>query len=74
VRLACCRQIEVTREPVLQNESHLRGTPEQLVEALQAYREIGLDHLALQFMVPRWPDRMEQIERFASEVMPYLQD
>jgi probable F420-dependent oxidoreductase len=74
VRLTCCRQIEVTREPVPQNESHLRGTPEQLVEALQAYREIGLDHLALQFMVPRWPDRIEQIERFASEVMPYLQD
>jgi hypothetical protein len=36
------------------------------------YRQIGVDHLALQFMVPRWPERMEQIERFAREVMPHL--
>lgn len=74
VRLTCCRQIEVTREPVPQDASQLRGTPEQLVEALQAYREIGVDHLALQFMVPHWPERMEQIERFAQEVMPNLRD
>jgi hypothetical protein len=25
-------------------------------------------------MVPRWPDRVEQIERFALEVMPQLRD
>ncbi len=74
VRLACCRPIEVTREPVPQDERHLRGSPEQLVEALQAYRAIGVAHLALQFMVPRWPDRIEQIERFAAEVLPHLQD
>ncbi|HJT59253.1 MAG TPA: LLM class F420-dependent oxidoreductase [Ktedonobacteraceae bacterium] len=74
VHLTCCRQIEVTHEPVPQDASQLRGTPEQLVAALQAYREIGVDHLALQFMVPRWPERMEQIERFAQEVMPNLRD
>jgi probable F420-dependent oxidoreductase len=74
VRLACCRPIEVTREPVAQDGRRLRGSPEQLVEALRAYRAIGVDHLALQFMVPRWPDRVEQIERFAREVMPHLQD
>ncbi len=72
IRLACCRQIEVTRDAVPQDTRHLRGTPEQLVEALAEYREIGVDHLALQFMVPRWPDRVEQIERFAREVMPHL--
>ena len=72
IRLTCCCQIEVTRDAVPQDERHLRGNPEQLVEALHAYREIGVDHLALQFMVPRWPDRMEQIERFAREVMPHL--
>ena len=72
VRLTCCRPIEVTRTPVPQDESVLRGTPEQLVEALKAYQQIGVDHLALQFMVPRWPDRVEQIERFAREVMPLL--
>ena len=74
ILFTCCRQIEVTREPVLQDERHLRGTPEQLVEALNAYRDIGVAHLALQFMVPRWPDRVEQIERFALEVMPHLRN
>jgi probable F420-dependent oxidoreductase len=72
VRLACCRPIEVTGDPVPQDAQHLRGSPEQLVEALEAYRQVGVDHLALQFMVPRWPDRVEQIERFAREVMPHL--
>jgi probable F420-dependent oxidoreductase len=74
VQFTCCRQIEVTKQPVPQDESRLRGTPEQLVEALRVYREIGVDHIALQFMVPRWPDRVEQIQRFAQEVMPHLRD
>jgi probable F420-dependent oxidoreductase len=72
VKLTCCRPIEVTREPVPQDERALRGSPEQLIEALAVYRETGVEHLALQFMVPRWPDRMEQIERFATEVMPHV--
>jgi probable F420-dependent oxidoreductase len=72
IQLACCRAIEVTRDAVPQEETRLRGTPEQLIEALNAYREAGVDHIALQFMVPRWPDRVEQIERFASEVMPHV--
>jgi probable F420-dependent oxidoreductase len=74
LRLACCRPIEVMRDPVPQDENRLRGNPEQLVEALNSYHKIGVDHLALQFMVPRWPERVEQIERFAREVMPYLRD
>ncbi len=74
ILFTCCRQIEVTHQPVPQDERHLRGTPEQLVEALNAYREISVAHLALQFMVPRWPDRVEQIARFAREVMPQLRD
>lgn len=74
IQFTCCRPIEVTKQPVPQDESSLRGTPEQLVEALQVYREIGVDHIALQFTVPRWPDRVEQIQRFAQEVMPHLRD
>ena len=72
VLLTCCRPIELTSEPVQQDERHLRGSPEQLVEALRAYHDIGVAHLALQFMVPRWPDRLEQIARFAQEVMPHV--
>src|SRR5205085_7037314 len=59
VKLTCCRPIEVTRDPVPQDESYLCGSPEQLVEAIKKYREVGVEHLALQFMVPRWPDRVE---------------
>jgi hypothetical protein len=29
-----------------------------------------VEHIALQFMVPHWPERQAQIERFAREVMP----
>ena len=74
IALTCCRPIEVTRAPVPQDDRVLRGSPGQLVEALQAYRAIGVSHLALQFMVPRWPERVEQIARFASEVLPHLRD
>jgi probable F420-dependent oxidoreductase len=72
VELAVCRPIEVTREPVLQDAERLRGSPEQLVEALRVYRDVGVEHLALQFMVPRWPERVEQIARFAVEVLPHI--
>ncbi len=73
IQLTCCRPIELTSEPVEQDPQVLRGTPAQLLEALKAYRDIGVSHLALQFMVPRWPDRVTQIERFAREVMFHLQ-
>ncbi len=72
VLLTCCRAVEVTRTPVPQDDHYLRGTPEQLVEALEAYRAIGVAHIALQFMVPRWPERVAQIARFAQEVLPHL--
>ena len=74
IRLACCLPIELTREPVPQEEDRLRGAPEQLSEALKGYHEIGVEHIALQFMVPHYPERMEQIERFAREVLPALQN
>ncbi len=74
IRLACCLPIELSREPLPQEEDRLRGSPEQLVRALKAYQAIGVEHIALQFMVPHWPERLEQIERFAGEVMPALRE
>ncbi len=74
VHFTCCSQIEVTSEPVTQDPRFLRGTPEQLVEALEEYRKIGMEHIALQFIVPRWPERVEQIARFAQEVMPHFRE
>ena len=73
IHLNCCRPIELTDHPVPQEEKKLKGTPEQLVEALRAYEDIGVEHLALQFMVARWPNRLQQIERFGREVIPKLQ-
>lgn len=72
IGLNCCRPILVTDEPVPQQEERLAGTPEQLVSALQAFKEIGVKHLALQFMAPRYPDRVKQVEKFGKEVMPEL--
>ncbi|MBI4610178.1 MAG: LLM class F420-dependent oxidoreductase [Candidatus Rokubacteria bacterium] len=72
ISLACCLPVELTREPVPQEAGRLIGNAEQLGEALTRYREIGVAHIALQFMVPHWPARLEQIERFADEVIPAL--
>lgn len=72
IKLCCCRPIEVTEKPVPQEPDILRGTPEQLAEALGAYRDAGVQHIALQFMKGRWPERKEQIERFGLETIPAL--
>jgi alkanesulfonate monooxygenase SsuD/methylene tetrahydromethanopterin reductase-like flavin-dependent oxidoreductase (luciferase family) len=70
VRLNCCLPIELTQKPLQWEEDRLRGSAEQIAEAIRAYQSIGVEHLALQFMVPHWPERTLQIERFAREVMP----
>ncbi|MGH7319862.1 MAG: TIGR03619 family F420-dependent LLM class oxidoreductase [Candidatus Rokuibacteriota bacterium] len=70
IRLTCCLPIELTRTPVRQEEDRLMGTPAQVLETLQDFQAVGVAHVALQFMVPRWPERLEQIERFAREVLP----
>ena len=69
VRLAACAQVEVTERDVPQEPDRLRGSPAQLVEAIERWRRAGVEHLALQFMVPRWPERREQIARFAEAVI-----
>ena len=68
----CCLPIEVTEEPVPQEPDRLAGTPAQLVEAIAGYRSAGVEHLALQFMVPRWPDRLQQMQQFAEETLPHI--
>jgi probable F420-dependent oxidoreductase len=64
--------IRVTEEPVAQEVGVLRGTPEQLKAAIEPFRELGVRHLALQFMVPHYPERLVQIEQFATTVLPRL--
>jgi len=72
VHFCCCRPIDITSAPVPQEEDTLKGTPEQLIEALKRFKEIGVEHMALQFMVGRWPERKEKIEQFGKEVLPAL--
>lgn len=72
IRLACCLPVEVTQTPVPQEEGRLMGHPEQLIDALRGYGKVGVEHLSLQFMTPRWPDRLEQMELFAQKVLPAL--
>lgn len=61
--------IWVTDEPVAQDPAVLRGTPLQLASAIDRFADVGVQHLALQFMVPHFPERLEQIERFATGVL-----
>jgi alkanesulfonate monooxygenase SsuD/methylene tetrahydromethanopterin reductase-like flavin-dependent oxidoreductase (luciferase family) len=49
--------------------SVLAGTPDDVVAGIQRYQEIGADLLIIDFRM-RFPDWLEQIERFAREVLP----
>jgi probable F420-dependent oxidoreductase len=66
--LNCCLPVEVTHEEVEQEEDRLRGTPDQLAEAVARFDAVGVQHLALQFLVGRYPERLEQMGR----LMPVL--
>ena len=72
VALTACAAVQLTEEPVAQESDRLRGTPEQVAAALGEYESAGVEHVALQFMVPKWPQRKEQIARFAEEALPLL--
>ncbi|MBI4265674.1 MAG: TIGR03619 family F420-dependent LLM class oxidoreductase [Acidobacteria bacterium] len=72
VKLACCRPIDLLDTPVEQKAEDLEGTPDQLIAALKKFKDIGVEHMALQFIVGKYPERKKKIERFAKEVMPAL--
>ena len=74
IELNCCLPIDLTENAAPHEEGSLVGNCDQIRSALQAYERAGLRHLALQFMVPHWPERMGQIELFAREVLPSLRN
>ena len=69
---ACCLPIELTTKDVPQEEDYLKGSSAQVADALQKFRDIGVVHIGLQFMIPHYPERQEQIQRFAKEALPVL--
>jgi probable F420-dependent oxidoreductase len=70
VKLNCCLSVEVTDEPTQQEPDRLRGTPEQVAEALERFADVGVEHVALQFLVGRYPERVAQMEQLAPVIMP----
>ncbi|HZD24544.1 MAG TPA: TIGR03619 family F420-dependent LLM class oxidoreductase [Acidimicrobiia bacterium] len=67
VDLACCLPVEITNHEVEQEPDRLRGTPGQVGYALQGFANVGVTHVALQFMAKRYPERVVQVKRFAAE-------
>jgi len=72
IALACCLPIELTPKDAPQKEDYLKGSIQQVTAAIQKFVDVGVIHIGLQFMIPHYPERQEQIERFAREELPAL--
>jgi hypothetical protein len=72
VELACCLPVELTPTAGPQITDYLKGSIEQVSERVKQFIDIGVVHMGLQFMVPHYPERQEQIERFAKDALPDL--
>ena len=69
VELACCLPVELTATDGPQITDYLKGSIEQVAERLKEFIDVGVIHIGLQFMIPHYPERQEQIERFAKEAL-----
>ena len=74
VVLACCLPIELTANDSHQEKDYLKGSIEQISDRLKMFEKAGVTHIGLQFMIPHYPERQEQIERFAKEALPALRN
>ncbi|HVH92637.1 MAG TPA: hypothetical protein VM783_14800, partial [Candidatus Acidoferrum sp.] len=72
IKFACCLPIELTPQAIPQEENYLRGSIQQVTDAIKKFQDVGVVHMGLQFMIPHYPERQEQIERFAKEALPVL--
>ena len=73
VKLACCLPVELTPTDGPPITDYLKGSVGQVAERLKQFIAVGAVHIGLQFMIPHYPERQEQIERFAREALPGLQ-
>ena len=72
IELACCLPVELTPTDGPQISDYLKGSIKQVTERLKEFIAVGAIHIGLQFMIPHYPERQEQIERFAKEALPEL--
>ena len=72
VDLACCLPIELAPQDVPQEQDYLKGSIKQVTDAIRRFLDVGVTHIGLQFMIPHYPERQQQIERFAKEALPAL--
>ena len=72
ITFACCLPIELTPGDAPQEEDYLKGNIGQVTKAIQKFINVGVTHIGLQFMIPHYPERQEQVERFAEEALPAL--
>jgi probable F420-dependent oxidoreductase len=65
-------------EPTVGNSSlsepTLEGSPDEIVQVLKAYQEVGLDYLNCGFYAYQIDDLLDQMKIFAEQVMPHLSD
>jgi probable F420-dependent oxidoreductase len=69
VRLNCCLSVEITDREEPQEPDLLRGTAEQVGDALEGFRAAGVEHIGLQFLVGRYPERVEQMRKLSQAVI-----
>lgn len=70
IRLTAWAPVELRLKPPEHPEGGLVGTAEQLTETLKSYEAVGMEHVALNFLGGRLPERLAQWELFAREVLP----
>lgn len=68
----CCLSIDLTQRSQTQEPDLLRGDPGQIADRLDLFRREGVEHVGLQFLVGRFPERLEQMQRFSEEVLPHF--
>ena len=57
-------------DPVLARFLSIAGTPETIVERLEAYRQAGLEYVVCAFAAERVDNMVHQMQVFAEQVMP----
>lgn len=74
IALACCLPVELTAQDISLEEDYLKGSIQQVTDAIKKFKDAGVEHIGLQFMMPHYPERQEQVERFAQEALPTLRN